>query len=132
MSVNVKKVIVGFHNAIDGGLLVPSLPSALTENFELWVKKKYPVIYENRSENEDRLIALEDLERLLIDEHEGPGPLVKYVETIDEKYLPEIFRSFHARIKEYYSNSGDLDPQDDQQKSAINTLKLIDDYLQKI
>lgn len=132
MSLNIKKIIVGFHEAIDGGLLVPSLPEELTDNFELWVKKKYPIIYENRSENEDRLTALEDLERLLIDEHEGPKPLVKYVETIDVKYLPDIFRSFHSRIKEYYSNSGDLDPQDGQQKSAINTLKLINAYLEKI
>lgn len=62
----------------------------------------------------------------------APGRLVKYVETIDVKYLPDIFRSFHSRIKKYYSNSGDLDPQDGQQKSAINTLKLINDYLEKI
>lgn len=132
MSVNIKKVIVGFHEAIDGGLLVPSLPEELAENFELWVKKKYPLIYKDRLQHTVRLIALENLERLLIDEHEGPRPLVKYVETIDVKYLPEIFRSFHSRIKKYYSNSGDLDPQDEQQKSAIDTLKLLDAYLKKI
>ena len=132
MSVNIKKVIVGFHEAIDGGLLVPSLPEELAENFGLWVKKKYPLVYEDRMQHEVRLMELENLERLLIDEEEGPRPLVKYVETIDVKYLPDIFRSFHSRIKEYYSNSGDLDPKDEQQKSAINTLKLIDDYLKTI
>jgi hypothetical protein len=63
MSVNIKKIIFWFHEAIDRGLLVPSLPEELTENFELWVKKKYPLIYNDRMEHKVRLMALENLER---------------------------------------------------------------------
>lgn len=132
MSIIVKKVVVGFHNSLDGGLFAPSLPAALYENFELWVKKNYPEVYNNRLENDDRLGELEDLERLLIDENEGPEPIVKYLKTIDVKYLPEIFRSLRVRIGEFYSNTEDLDSQDDQQKSAIDTLRLIENYLEKI
>lgn len=129
MSVIIKKVVAGFHDALDGGLFIPSLPEDLFENFELWVKKNYPEIYENRAENSEKLGELEELEAYLVDENEGPAPIVKYVKTIDTKYLPEIFRSLRTRIKEFYSNSGDLDPQIEHQKAAIETLMLIDNYL---
>lgn len=121
MSKAIKVIVEGFHLALDRGLPMESASPALMKTFNAWVKKKYPKIFDGAYED--------SLETFLIDESEGVGPIVDFLKTVPEAELPAIFKDFRSRIQEFYSNSMPLDPNDEQQKAAIDTLKQIEKYL---
>jgi hypothetical protein len=122
MSKIVEDIVVGFHTALDRGLLGESLPDELAEHFDSWIEKHHPDVHANADAGER--------EGLLIDEHEGVAPVVDYFKTVPPRYLPEIFRSLRARIENFYSNT-ELDPNDELHKAAIDTLARIDEYVKQ-